>query len=151
MQSSLFSSNKPKFSRKIDLSKNYDDTPVTDGIDSLQPKEVELNINDIKKLSKEQSSDEDETTPNPQNDFIPLPNTQSLRAMLRRRNLHDESEEETPAIPSQQEDGAEDLSISSSDEEARWERHLVERGVSGPTVHHTLVESISHGIFPVDL
>lgn len=131
MQSSFFSSNKPKFSRKIDLSKSYDDNPVTDGIDSVQPKEIELNLNDIKKLSKEEDS----------NDSIPLPNTQSLRALLRRRALQDEEE-----MPSQPEDGAEDLSMSSSDEEARWERHLVERGVSGPTVHHSLVESISHGI-----
>ena len=34
---------------------------------------------------------------------------------------------------------------SSSDEEAKWEQHLVERGLSGPTVAASLTQPIAHG------
>lgn len=149
LQNTFFSSNKPKFTKKVDLSKSYDDIQATDGLDSIRPKEIELNLKDIKELKKELSSDDvmetEENNDTTQNeDYIPIHNTKSLRSFLRKRNQMDLSEDEE-SIPKETQDESNDLSASSSDEEARWERHLVERGISGPTVHHTVVESITHG------
>lgn len=131
------------------MSKSYDDIQATDGLDSIRPKEIELNLKDIKELKKELSSDDametEENNDTTQNeDYIPIHNTKSLRSFLRKRNQMDLSEDEE-SIPKETQDESNDLSASSSDEEARWERHLVERGISGPTVHHTVVESITHG------
>ena len=89
----------------------------------MKPKDIEIHVDDIKKLEKEIEKKEDsdmeleEGEIQPPEDFIPIHNTKNLRSLLRQRNQ-----------------------MSSSDEEARWERHLVERGISGPVVHHSTTE-----------
>ena len=40
---------------------------------------------------------------------------------------------------------ASDASLDSSDEEAKWEQHLVNRGLSGPAVSAAQVQGITHG------
>ena len=37
------------------------------------------------------------------------------------------------------------LLLDSSDEEAKWEQHLVNRGLSGPAVSAAQVQGITHG------
>lgn len=126
---------------------------MTDGLDSMKPTQVEINLSDIKQLKKEQVSDDEietESSLHPNEDFIPLTNTKSLRSLLRRRNQMSSSDDEDLLMQTQHEPNstnneADVLSASSSDEEARWERHLVERGVSGPAPHHSVIASITHG------
>lgn len=115
---------------------------------------------------------EEESGAPKKDDFIPL-KTRSLRSILRQRNnafssdssdASDASNEESNRIamdkpapdsayplarPSEVlplDEGSEvEESLSSSDEEAKWEQHLVERGLSGPTVAASLTQPITHG------
>ena len=109
----------------------------------MKPKDIELHVDDIKKLEKEIEKKQDndmeleEGEIQPPEDFIPIHNTKSLRSLLRQRNQMNSSDEDEPDENTMEID---DVSASSSDEEARWERHLVERGISGPVVHHSTTE-----------
>ena len=112
---------------------------------------------------------EEESGAPKKDDFIPL-KTKSLRSILRQRNnafssdSSDASDEESHHIAMDK--PAPDASYplarlsevlplddndssasepSSSDEEAKWEQHLVERGLSGPTVAASLTQPIAHG------
>lgn len=118
----------------------------------MKPKDIELHVDDIKKLEKEIEKKQDndmeleEGEIQPPEDFIPIHNTKSLRSLLRQRNQMSSSDEDEPDENTMEID---DVSASSSDEEARWERHLVERGISGPVVHHSTTEETSQ--YSIDL
>ena len=184
MKNSMFSSNKPVFKTKVNLQADYVHE-ATDGLDSLQPKEVVLNgaeLEAIKKQIKSDESDEEEelkkrieqkisSTPETaadagNDDFIPL-KTRSLRSVLRQRNSAylSDSDSSPPdeevqrgddrlvrsagAAPAEEE--ASDASLDSSDEEVKWEQHLVSRGLSGPAVAAAQVQGITHGAGGADL
>lgn len=112
---------------------------------------------------------EEESGAPKKDDFIPL-KTKSLRSILRQRNnafssdSSDASDEESHHIamgkpapdasyplarPSEvlplDDNDSSASEPSSSDEEAKWEQHLVERGLSGPTVAASLTQPIAHG------
>ena len=112
---------------------------------------------------------EEESGAPKKDDFIPL-KTKSLRSILRQRNnafssdSSDASDEESHRIamdkpapdaayplarPSEvlplDDNDSSASEPSSSDEEAKWEQHLVERGLSGPTVAASLTQPIAHG------
>ena len=118
----------------------------------MKPKDIEIHVDDIKKLEKEIEKKEDsdmeleEGEIQPPEDFIPIHNTKNLRSLLRQRNQMSSSDEDEPDENTMEID---DVSASSSDEEARWERHLVERGISGPVVHHSTTEETSQ--YSIDL
>ena len=145
MQNSLFSTNKPKFTTKIDFSKTYDDIKESDGFNSIKKTEVELNLEDMKQLKKEQE-ESDEEPMQEKDDFVPLPNTKNLRSLLRRR-LRDFSSDEEEIIPpysqpKEEEEEKEtslqeDMASASSDEESYYERTIIDRALSGPTVYRS--------------
>lgn len=112
---------------------------------------------------------EEESGAPKKDDFIPL-KTKSLRSILRQRNnafssdSSDASDEESHHIamdkpapdasyplarPSEvlplDDNDSSASEPSSSDEETKWEQHLVERGLSGPTVAASLTQPIAHG------
>ena len=175
MKNSMFSSNRPVFTTKVNLQADYAHG-ATDGLDSLQPKEVVLNGAELAAIKKQINSDESDeegelkkrieqkisgapdAAAEAKDDFIPL-KTRSLRSVLRQRNNDylSDSDSEPPeesersgdhqlvrsADVAQEE--ASDASLDSSDEEAKWEQHLVNRGLSGPAVSAAQVQGITHG------
>lgn len=100
---------------------------------------------ELKKCIEQKISGAQDAAAEAKDDFIPL-KTRSLRSVLRQRNNDylSDSDSEPPeesersgdhqlvrsADVAQEE--ASDASLDSSDEEAKWEQHLVNRGLSGP-------------------
>lgn len=102
MKNSMFSSNRPVFTTKVNLQADYAHE-ATDGLDSLQSKEVVLNGAELAAIKKQINSDESDkegelkkcieqkisgaqdAAAEAKDDFIPL-KTRSLRSVLRQRN-----------------------------------------------------------------
>lgn len=174
MKNSMFSNNRPVFTTKVNLQADYAHE-ATDGLDSLQPKEVVLNGAELAAIKKQINSDESDeegelkkrieqkisgaqdAAAEAKDDFIPL-KTRSLRSVLRQRNnaYLSDSDSEPPDESERSGDHqlvrsadvaqeASDASLDSSDEEAKWEQHLVNRGLSGPAVSAAQVQGITHG------
>ena len=135
-KSAFFSSNKPKYTTKLDLHREYDLSKTTDGLESMMGTEEVLTNADLEQM-KGSNNEKVKKYPseNPQDaseEFISVPKTSSFRASLRKRNAmltsdssdsdeRDASLDEVPVYPTEEESHQFQINTKENTQTPLWE------------------------------